>query len=116
MGWMSIFSPWFISMWRNRMLNVHPALLPKHGGRGMYGDRVHRAVLASGEEESGMTIHLMNEEVDAGPILIQKKCLVEEGETVASLKAKVQALEKEWYPKVLQMIHAGELKFPGGRG
>lgn len=108
-GWMHIFSPWFIGKWRGRIINVHPALLPGHGGKNMYGDRVHRAVLESGDKESGITIHLADEGVDTGKILMQKKCQVLPGDTVESLKERVQELEKEWYPKMLQMMEEGEI-------
>lgn len=109
-GWVHIFSPWFIGQWRGRIINVHPALLPGHGGKNMYGDRVHRAVLGSGDKESGITIHLADEGVDTGKILLQKKCPVLEGDTVESLKERVQELEKEWYPRMLQMIASGAMK------
>ncbi len=109
MGWMFIFSQWFIATWKNRIINVHPALLPKHGGKGMYGHHVHEAVLAAKERESGVTIHLMDEGVDTGPILVQKTCPVLPDDTPETLQQRVQELEKEWYPKVLQMIEAGEL-------
>jgi len=110
LGWMSILSPWFIHQWKNRIINVHPALLPKYGGKNMYGDRVHQAVLASGDRETGITIHLMDEGVDTGKILLQKTCPVLPGDTVESLKERVQGLEKEWYPKVLQMIEKNEMQ------
>jgi phosphoribosylglycinamide formyltransferase-1 len=112
MGWMFIFSPWFIAQWRNRILNVHPALLPQFGGRGLYGLKVHEAVLRSHEHESGITIHLMDEGVDTGPLLLQKRCPVLKDDTPEILKARVQALEREWYPRMLQMIHTGTLKLP----
>ena len=104
MGWMRIVSPWFTEQWPQKILNVHPALLPAYGGKGMYGMRVHEAVLAHGEEESGMTIHFVDAGVDTGPIFVQKKCSIEPEETPESLKKKIQNLEKEWYPKALQMI------------
>ncbi len=110
LGWMSILSPWFIKQWPGRIINVHPALLPKFGGAGMYGDKVHQAVLDSGAKESGITIHLMDEGVDTGKILVQKTCPVLPGDTVETLKHRVQALEKEWYPKVLEMIEEGKIQ------
>jgi len=110
MGWMFIFSAWFIATWKNRIINVHPALLPKHGGKGMYGHHVHDAVLAAKEKESGVSIHLMDEGVDTGRVLLQKTCPVLPDDTPESLQKRVQELEKEWYPRVLQMIEAGELK------
>ncbi len=107
LGWMFIFSPWFVHQWRHRIINVHPALLPKHAG----GQAI-RETLAAGETETGMTIHLIDEGVDTGPILLQKKCPVLAGDTEDTLKERVQALEKEWYPKVLQMIERGEMILP----
>lgn len=108
LGWMSILSPWFIQKFPAGIINVHPALLPKFGGVGMYGDKVHRAVLDAGEKESGITIHRMDDGVDTGKILLQKTCPVLEGDTVETLKARVQELEKEWYPTVLGTMNEGE--------
>lgn len=105
MGWMFILSPRFVRQWRRKILNVHPALLPKHPGA-----HAHDLVLAAGEKESGMTIHLIDEGVDTGEILVQKKCSVFPDDTHDTLKARVQALECEWYPKVLEMIERGEMK------
>jgi phosphoribosylglycinamide formyltransferase-1 len=104
-GWMFIFSPWFVNAWRGKILNVHPSLLPKYPG----GNAFHDA-LASGENESGMTIHIIDEGVDTGPIIVQKKCSILPNDTEASLKERIQTLEKEWYPKVLQSIEQGEIK------
>jgi phosphoribosylglycinamide formyltransferase-1 len=109
-GWMWILSPEFIEKWKNRIINVHPALLPTFGGEGMYGLHVHEAVLKAGEKESGVTFHLIDSGIDTGKILLQKRCAVERGDTPATLQKRVQALEKEWYPKVLQMIDEGVLK------
>lgn len=109
LGWMFIFSPWFIRTWSNRIINVHPALLPKHGGKGMYGHHVHEAVLAAGEKESGVSIHLMDEGVDTGRILLQKTCPVQPDDTPDALQQRVQELEKLWYPRVLQMVETGEV-------
>lgn len=112
MGWMWIHTPWFINQWKNRILNVHPALLPKYGGTGMYGDRVHRAVLEANESETGVTIHVMDEGVDTGEILVQKSCTIKSDDTVESVKKRVQELEKEWYPKTLQMIETHAISLP----
>ena len=109
MGWMWIHTPWFIQKWKNQIVNVHPALLPKYGGKGMYGKHVHAAALENNESESGMTIHVMDEGVDTGKILLQKSCTIESDETIESLQKKVQDLEKEWYPKALQMLENGQL-------
>lgn len=87
-----------------RVINIHPALLPAFGGRGMYGERVHRAVLESGASESGCTVHVADNEYDHGPILLQKSCPVEPGDTVESLAARVFALELEALPEALALV------------
>jgi phosphoribosylglycinamide formyltransferase-1 len=92
-GYMRILSPEFVKAWRHRIINVHPSLLPAFAG-GMDGD-VHAAVLAAGVKETGCTVHYVTDEVDAGPILIQKKCAVLASDTPESLKMKVQQLEGE---------------------
>lgn len=84
------------------IINIHPALLPKYGGKGMYGMRVHEAVIAAGERESGITIHHVNECYDKGDIIFQAKCSVLPGDTPESLAGKVHALEHEWYPKIIE--------------
>ncbi len=109
MGWMRLLSPTFLSAYPGRVLNVHPSLLPKHGGKGMYGTHVHETVIAHGDSESGITIHVMNEHYDEGRVLLQKSCPIEKDETALTLKDRVQALEREWYPKVLEMIEQGEI-------
>ncbi len=96
---MWLLSPWFVGQWHGRIINVHPSLLPKHPGR-----HPHEEVIAARETESGMTIHWVDEGIDTGPIIVQKKCSVFSCDTVETLKTRVQALEKEWYPKVLQML------------
>jgi len=98
-GWMRILSPWFVQQWPQKIINVHPSLLPKYPGMDL---DVHQEVIENGESESGMTIHYVDEEVDHGEIICQKSVPLEAGETPESLKAKVQGLEKEWYPKVLR--------------
>jgi phosphoribosylglycinamide formyltransferase-1 len=110
MGWMFILTPWFIKQWKGRILNVHPALLPKYGGKGMYGHNVHKAVLAAKEKTSGMTIHLMDDGVDTGKILLQKECPVLPDDELETLCGRAGRLEREWYPKVLEMIEKGEIK------
>jgi phosphoribosylglycinamide formyltransferase-1 len=106
-GFMKILGPAVVEKYQGKILNVHPSLLPKFAG-GMNMD-VHKAVLDAGETESGMTIHKVTEEVDAGEIVLQKSVPVEAGDTAETLKEKVQALEKEWYPKVVKMFASGEL-------
>ncbi len=109
MGWMHILSAKFVNAFPGRIVNVHPALLPKYGGKGMYGDHVHTAVLAAKEAESGITIHFVDEGVDTGKIIVQKKCSINADDTVESLRERVQVLEREWYPKTLQKLHEEQL-------
>ncbi len=87
-----------------RIVNIHPALLPSHGGKGMYGHRVHEAVLTSGERESGCTVHLVDERYDTGPVLLQARCPVLPGDTPDALAARVFELEKEAYPEALKLL------------
>ena len=105
MGWMFLLSPWFVNLWKHRILNVHPSLLPKFPGAHAVED-----ALRAGETETGMTIHWIDEGLDTGKIVEQKKCSINPHDTVDSLKDRIQSLEKEWYPKVLQQLHCGELK------
>lgn len=109
-GYMRILTPYFIEKFHHKIINVHPALIPKYCGKDFFGNNVHEAVLAAGETETGMTIHFVEEEVDGGPIIIQKKCPVFATDTAETLKERVQALEKEWYPKVVQMFARGDLR------
>ena len=90
-GYMRILAANFTEQWSGHIINVHPSLLPKHGG--LMDLEVHAAVLAAGDTESGCTVHLVDEHVDSGKILVQKSCLIAQGETCESLKAKIQALE-----------------------
>lgn len=94
----------FVKAFPNRIINIHPALLPKFGGKGMYGMNVHKAVIAQKETESGITVHYVNEEYDKGEIILQAKCLVEEGDTPESLDRKVRALELEYFPKAIEKV------------
>ena len=91
----------------NKMINIHPSLLPKFGGKGMYGDRVHEAVIASGEKESGITIHYTNEHYDEGGIICQQKCPVLPGDTPEELAQRIHRLEYEYYPKVIEELVEG---------
>lgn len=94
----------FVRAFPNRIINIHPALLPNYGGKGMYGMNVHKAVIAAGEKESGITIHYVNEHYDEGEIIIQQKVKIEPGETPESLAKKVQKLEFEFLPKAVETI------------
>jgi phosphoribosylglycinamide formyltransferase-1 len=99
-GYMRIVSAKFVETWRGRLLNVHPSLLPAYGG--LMNQKVHEAVLAAGVSETGCTIHQVNEEVDGGPIVLQKRCPVLPDDTVETLKERVQALEQAAFVEVLQ--------------
>ena len=98
-GYMRIVSTRFIETWRGRLLNIHPSLLPAFGG--LMNRSVHEAVLAAGVSETGCTIHQVTEEVDGGPIVLQKRCPVLPGDTVEKLKERVQALEQAAFVEVL---------------
>ena len=92
-GFMWLVPDYLVKAYSDRMINIHPALLPKYGGKGMYGDNVHKAIKAAGETETGITIHLVNEEYDKGRILFQAKCTLTEDDTPESIAQKVHALE-----------------------
>lgn len=101
-GYLRLIPINFIKEYAGRIINIHPALLPKYGGKGMYGDNVHSAVLNNGESESGISIHFVDEEFDCGPLIAQMSCKIDPNETVSSLKAKIQELEHAHFPKVIE--------------
>jgi phosphoribosylglycinamide formyltransferase-1 len=103
-GYMRILTPEFVKRYKRKIINVHPSLIPKYCGKRYYGTNVHAAVLAAREKETGMTIHYVDEGVDTGKIIVQKKCSVDPYDTTDSLKEKVQALEKKWYPEVIRQL------------
>jgi len=87
-----------------RIVNIHPALLPKYGGKGMYGDHVHRAVIENQEKESGITIHYVNENYDEGAAILQARCVININDTPESLAKKIHALEHKYYPKTIEQV------------
>lgn len=97
-----------LDAYRGKILNIHPSLLPKFGGKGMYGHRVHEAVLQAGEQESGITIHLVDERYDEGDIVYQASCPVLPDDTPDSLAARVHALEYRYYPEVIERCLSAE--------
>jgi len=107
-GYMRILSSWFVKKWDNKIMNIHPSLLPDFAGR-MDKD-VHAEVLKSGKKETGCTLHFVGEGVDTGPIIMQKKVSVDENETVDSLKEKVQKAEQEIIVKALKLYEKGKIK------
>lgn len=87
-----------------RIINIHPALLPKYGGKGMYGNFVHEAVIAAGETESGITIHYVNEFYDEGAPILQERCPITPADTPATLARKIHLLEHQWYPVIVERL------------
>lgn len=103
-GYMRVLKKPFIDAFRGKIINVHPSLIPAFCGPGYYGDKVHESVLEDGCKVTGMTIHYVDEGVDTGEIICQKCCDIDKNDTLDSVKTKVQALEKEWYPKIVRKI------------
>lgn len=103
-GFLWLIPDHLIRAYSGRIINIHPALLPKFGGKGMYGARVHEAVIAAGETESGITIHFVNDRYDEGEVIFQAKCPVLAGDTPESLAARVHALEYEHFPQVIHSL------------
>jgi phosphoribosylglycinamide formyltransferase-1 len=103
-GFLLMIPSFLVKAYEDRIVNIHPALLPKFGGKGMYGDRVHKAVIEAGEKESGITIHLIDEKYDEGKTVFQAKCAVNEGDTPDDVASKVHALEYEYFPKVIDTL------------
>ena len=86
----------------NRIINIHPSLLPKYGGKGMYGSNIHKAIIENKENESGISIHFVNQNYDEGKIILQKKCAVSDNETVETLTEKIQELERNYFPSTIE--------------
>jgi len=97
----------------NRVLNIHPALIPKHCGEGFYGLRVHQAVLAAGDETSGCTVHFVDNQYDHGPVILQRSVPVLEDDTPESLASRVFEAECEAYPEVINLLQAGKIRAQG---
>ncbi len=106
-GFLLLIPAELISAYQNRIINIHPALLPKYGGKGMFGEHVHRAVVDNREKESGITIHLVNEKYDEGKVIFQRSVEVTLEDTHESLAKKIHALEYEHYPAIIEnYIHS----------
>ncbi|MXV14593.1 phosphoribosylglycinamide formyltransferase [Hufsiella ginkgonis] len=103
-GFMWLIPENLLKAFPNKIINIHPALLPKYGGKGMYGDHVHKAVLANEEEESGITIHFVNEHFDEGEIIHQSRFRINKGDDLEMIKFKGQQLEHLHYPKVVESL------------
>ncbi len=94
----------FITAFSNKIINIHPSLLPKHGGKGMYGDRVHQSVKYAGDKETGISIHFVNEHYDKGSIIFQAKTKIGEEDNIQHIANKVQQLEYKHYPEVIENL------------
>ncbi len=103
-GFLWLIPDYLVRAFENRIVNIHPALLPKYGGKGMYGMRVHEAVKAAGERESGITIHYVNENYDEGDIIFQATCVLEPNDTSEDIAHKVQALEHRHFAPVVEKL------------
>lgn len=103
-GFLWLIPSHLIHAYPNRIINIHPALLPKHGGKGMYGRKVHESVINNKEKETGITIHYVNPEYDKGTIIFQAKCEVKENDTPESLEARVHQLEHKYYPLIIDKL------------
>ncbi len=108
-GYMKRLGPATVAAFRNRILNIHPALLPAYGGEGMYGDRVYEAVLAAGEKETGPSVHLVDEEYDHGPVVLQYRVPVLADDTLESLRDRVRACEPRLSLDVVGLVARGEV-------
>lgn len=103
-GFLLMIPAFLVKAFENRMVNIHPALLPKFGGKGMYGRFVHESVLAKKEKKSGITIHFVTEEYDEGKIIFQTETEIEENETIGSLEKKIHQLEHKHYPIIIEKL------------
>lgn len=93
-----------IKTFKNKIINIHPALLPKYGGKGMYGNNVHQAVIEAGEKESGITIHFVDEVYDNGAIILQARCPVLKNDTTTSLASRIHELEHYFFPRTIEFL------------
>jgi formyltetrahydrofolate-dependent phosphoribosylglycinamide formyltransferase len=114
-GFMRLLPPPVVHAYAGRVMNIHPALLPLFGGKGMYGEHVHRAVLESGMKVSGCTVHFVDESYDTGPIILQRCVPVEEEDTWETLAARVLAQEHQAYVQAVKLFAQGRLRVEGRR-
>jgi phosphoribosylglycinamide formyltransferase 1 len=111
-GFLSILPPRWVDRWKGRAINIHPSLLPRYGGPGMYGPRVHRAVLASGDRETGATVHIVTSDVDAGPTVAQERLSVRPDDTAESLRARLHPVEVALLAATIRRFAEGQLPLP----
>jgi phosphoribosylglycinamide formyltransferase-1 len=107
-GFLWLVPDYLLNHYPSRIINIHPALLPKFGGKGMYGEKVHQAVIAAGEKRTGISIHFVNEHYDEGAIIFQDSFEVLPGDTPESIASKVHELEYRYYPRVIEEIVMGK--------
>ena len=103
-GFLKKIPPSYLSFFKNKIINIHPSLLPKYGGKGMYGSNIHKKVIKNKESESGITIHYVSKEYDAGKIIFQKKIKVDKNDTPKKLEEKIHKLEYEYFPKIVESL------------
>ncbi len=103
-GFLWLIPKSLVEKYPNAIINIHPALLPNYGGKGMYGMNVHRAVIKNKERKSGISIHIVNEEYDEGSIIFQAECDIDENDTPESLASKIHSLEHKYFPKVIEQL------------
>jgi len=113
-GFLKKIGPRTLGAFRNRIVNIHPALLPRYGGRGMFGENVHKAVIANGESETGVTIHLVDGEYDHGPVLAQRRMAVNADDTAESLAQRLIDIEHSFLVETLGDIISGTIPLPNG--
>lgn len=111
-GFLTILPDEWLERWNGRAINLHPSLLPKYGGRGMYGSRVHRAVLAAGDPETGVTVHIVTRDIDGGPRLAQERVPVLPGDTPETLRARLHPVEVELLAATIRRFAEGALPLP----
>jgi len=107
-GFLLLIPEFLIDEYPDKIINIHPALLPKYGGKGMYGDNVHKAVIEAKEKESGITIHYVNKDYDKGEIIFQAKCKIDENDSYQDLASKIHSLEYEYFPKIIEQVLEGK--------
>lgn len=109
-GFLLMIPPNILKAYPSRIINIHPALLPKYGGKGMYGDFVHQAVCKSGDKETGISIHYVNERYDDGAVIFQARCEVTDKDVPETIAKRVHELEYRYYPEIIEKVILGEIK------
>lgn len=103
-GFLLLIPPYIVHEFQHKIINIHPALLPKYGGKGMFGEHVHHAVISNKDQESGITIHFVSELYDDGAIILQKSCSIDSKDTPITLAEKIHLLEKDWFPITINKL------------